>query len=240
MRKFKTSLRERHHGRSRRRTHAAPLASILAGLYLASGPAFALDFQADFRNSTYQVVAGDTFSDLLAQHQTETLIQANTTAGLENISTSVHAGGVTSNYSMLLQTTLEVGVAGEYTFQVGTDWGRGGAAALIDNDTASIVSERVLTDDVWWAYDWSNSDVFTTVFDFEVGDSYTLAWVGFEGCCGGSTTLRFSIDGGAYLPLTSPNVEMHIVPEPSIATLVMLGLAGLALRTAGARRRIAS
>ena len=218
--------------RVRRTTrHAKPIPLLAAALLacVATSPALALDFQADFRNSTYQVVAGDTFSDLLAQHQSETLIQANTTTGLENISTSVYAAGVTNDYSMLMQTTLDIGVAGEYTFQVGTDWGRGGAAALIDNGTGTIVSERVITDDIWWGYDWSNADVFTTTFDFEVGDSYTLAWVGFEGCCGGSTTLRFSIDGGDYVPFTTPNVNHQIVPEPSTAMLTMLGLVGLGL-----------
>lgn len=45
--------------------------------------------------------------------------------------------------------------------------------------------------------------MFETTFDFTVGDSYTLAWVGFEDCCGGSTTLRFSVDGGAFQDLTS-------------------------------------
>ena len=195
---------------------------------LAATSLYALDFQVDFRSSTYQTVAGDTFSDLLAQHESEALIQSNVTTGLGDISTSVYGAGVTSNYSTLMSTTLTVGVAGEYTFQVGTDWGRGGATALIDNATDSIIFERVIADDIWWAYDWNNSDVFTTTFDFEVGDSYTLAWVGFEGCCGGSSTLRFSIDGGTYVPLTSPNIDPVVIPEPNPATLILSGLSILA------------
>ena len=75
---------------------------------------------------------------------------------------------------------------------------------------------------------WNNSDVFTTTFDFTAGDSYTIAWVGFEGCCGGSSTLRFAVDGGDYQPLTSPNIELALVPEPNTAMLLMLGLLGLA------------
>lgn len=196
-----------------------------------SSTASALDFQVDFRDSSYQVAAGDAFSDLLAQHQGESLIQSNTTTGLENISTSVHAGGVNRDYSILMQTTLDIGHTGQYTFQVGTDWGRGGATALIDNASGSVLYERVITDDLWWNNDWSNPDVFTTTFDFTVGDSYTLAWIGFEGCCGGSSTLRFSVDGGAFLPLTSPNIDpLLAVPEPTTGLLFLLGLAGLAGR----------
>lgn len=213
--------------RSTRRAVVLLLVLIVAPV-LTAGPAIALDFQVDFRSSTYQVVAGDTFADLLAQHQGEASIQSNTTTGLENISTQVYANGVTRDYSVLMQTTLAIGVGGQYTFQVGTDWGRGGATALIDNDTGTIVSERVITDDIWWGYDWNDPDVFTTVFDFEAGDSYTIAWVGFEGCCGGSSTLRFSVDGGAYQPLTSPNIDPLLVPEPGTALLEMLGLAALA------------
>lgn len=197
------------------------------------GVARALDFQVDFVSSTYQVQAGDTFSDLLLEHQSGVAIQSNVTNSLENISTAVHAAGVNRDYSQLMSTTIEVGIAGTYTFQVGTDWGRGGAAALIDDSNGQIVSERVITDDVWWAYNWNNPDVFTTTFDFAVGDSYTLMWVGFEGCCGGSTTLRFSVDGAAYQPLTESNLQPFVVPEPGPLLLLGLGLAGLSF---GAQR----
>lgn len=141
------------------RTPASRLATIMAWtiavMLVSATTAGALSFQADFRNSTYDTQVGDTFSDLLAQHQSETLIQANVTTGLEGISTAAYAGGVNRDYSILLSTTLDVGTNGTYTFQVGTDWGRGGATALIDNSTGSIVSERVIDDDVWWANDWT-------------------------------------------------------------------------------------
>jgi len=212
-------------------------AFVIFLLALLASPATALDFQVDFRSSTYQAQVGDTFSDLLAQHQSEALIQSNITSGLENISTAVHGGGVTNNYSQLMSVTLDVATPGQYQFQVGTDWGRGGATALIDNSDASILYERVISDDVWWANDWNNSDVFTTTFDFALGDSYTLIWVGYEGCCGGSTTIRFSIDDAPYAPLPAANITPHVIPEPSTALLFSLGLAGLANGRVGVQGR---
>lgn len=203
--------------------------ALLIGLLGIPSDAAALSFQADFVSSTYQVQTGDSFSDLLLEHQSGTSIQANVTTGLEDISTAVYAAGVTTDYSISMSTTLDVGVSGTYTFQVGTDWGRGGGTALIDNASGSIVSEQVLTGDIWWNNDWSNPDVFTTTFDFQAGDSFTLMWVGFEGCCGGSSTVRFSIDGAAFQPLTQPNLEpFAVIPEPTPALLLGLGLLGLA------------
>lgn len=235
---------------ARRSTHATStvgtvglMAACIVGLVAAASTimsasnAHAVDFQVDFRSSTYQVMAGDTFSDLLAQHQSESLIQSNTTTGLEDISTSVYAAGVNRDYSVFMGVTLDVAVAGQYTFQVGTDWGRGGATALIDNNTGSILSERVIADDLWWGQNWNDPDVFTTTFDFAAGDDISLVWVGFEGCCGGTSTIRFSVDGSAFTPLTDPAIApfVSIVPEPTTALMMALGLGGLA--TVGPRRK---
>ncbi|HPG25898.1 MAG: CCXG family PEP-CTERM protein [Spirochaetaceae bacterium] len=218
-----------------RAPHTAGTSPRLAGLliaglllFLAPASASALAFQADFVSSTYQVGAGDTFADLLAVHQSSPVIQSTTTTGLENISTAVYAAGVTSNYSILLQVDMTLAVAGTYTFQVGTDWGRGGGMALVDNATNTILSEMVRTDDVWWANDWNNPDVFQTTFSLAAGDSYSILWVGFEGCCGGTSTVRFSVDGGAFAPLTDTNFQPYVVPEPSVAVLLGLGLGLLA------------
>jgi hypothetical protein len=203
-------------------------AVLVAALTLHAHAAEALSFRADFVRSTYQTQVGDTYADLLLAHQSGTPIQSTVTTGLAGISTSIYGGGVNNNYSILLTTSFEVSVAGSYTFQVGTDWGRGGAAALIDTTTGSVLSERVITDDVWWNFDWNNPDVFTTTSTFSVGDRATLVWVGFEGCCGGSSTIRFSVDGGAYQSLNQANFASYtVIPEPSVALLVGLGLTGL-------------
>jgi hypothetical protein len=213
------------------------LASL--ALLLGAASAHALSFRADFRNSTYQTQASDTFSSLLAAHQAGSLIKSTVTTGLENISTAVYASGVTQNYSILMTTSFQVAVAGTYTFQVGTDWGRGGAAALLDGTTGSVLSQRVMTGDIWWNNDWNNSSVFTTTSTFTAGQNVTLSWVGFEGCCGGSSTIRFSVDGNAFQALSAANFQPYtvaVVPEPTTALLFGLGLFGLSLAGTRASR----
>ena len=206
---------------ARRRASARLLSCVLL---LASSSAEAISFDVSFVNSTYQVQSGDTYADLLAEHNAGSLIQLTQVDALVDISTSVYAAGVTRNYSMMMSTTLEFTQAATYTFQVGTDWGFGGVAAVLDATDGSLVSEYVRTDDIWWDLDWAHEDVFTTSIDAEVGDRFTFAWIGFEGCCGGSSTLRFSVDGDPFEDLSETNIQPYAVPEPSTALLCSGGL----------------
>lgn len=211
---------------------ALPLA--VAGLLLAPAGARALSFQADFTSTTYQVTAGDGYADLLAAHLAGTPLASVTRTGLEGVSAQIEAG-VGTNYSIRLTAVLPVAVAGLYEFQVGADWGRGGVAAILDTATGTVLDEYVRTDDIWWANDWNNPDVFTTSLALAAGTSYTLVWLGFEGCCAGVTTIRFSFEGAPFQTLNELNVEPYVVPEPGVGLLVGLGLAALGGRRLPAR-----
>ena len=194
------------------------------------GLATAIDFQVEFVESTYTAQPGDSFADLIAEHAAGTLIQSTLTDGLEDISATEFAAGANGDYGVLLTTLVTFTQAGTYTFQVGTDWGRGGGAAAIDPATGEVLSEMVLSEDLSWDEDWDHPDVFTTTLEVEAGETYTLAWVGFEGCCGGTTTIRFSADGVTFEVLTDEGLAPHAVPEPGTGLLLALGLCVLAAK----------
>jgi hypothetical protein len=212
------------------------IGAVAAALISVPSLAAALSFQVDFHDSTYQVTGGDTYASLLAQHQSETVISSNTLDALDGISAPLYAG-VNNNYSLLMTTSVTAQVTATYTFQVGTDWGRGGAAIVIDNGTGTVLDEFVTTDNIWWDNDWNNPDVFTTMVDLDAGDSYTLGWIGFEGCCGGPATIRFSFEGAAFENTDSGSGDPFIItnPEPGTGLLVWLGLALMSSRRRNVR-----
>lgn len=212
---------------SRRRN----LSVLLAGtLLLGSSSAFAkhVVFDVSFTSSTYATQVGDTFSDLLSEHLAGTSIGNTTVAdGLAGVDTQLYANATRRDYSVLMTTTLNIGQEGNYRFQIGADWGRGGGAALID-ESGVIVQEQVVTDDIWWSYNWNHGDVITSDYYLTEG-IWTLAWVGFEGCCAGSSTVRFEFNNAGFQSLSFDTIGPYVVPVPASAWMMLSGLAGLTL-----------
>jgi len=208
---------------------------LFFGVTLSSSSATALSFQVDFRQSSYQVVGGDTFDDLMLEHASGSLISSNILQAAEGISSSVYAGNISGDYSLLISTDIVVAAGGTFELQIGTDWGRGGGGRVVNNDNSNVLYDYVTTDDIWWANNWNHADVISTgPMVLTAGSSYTLAWVGFEGCCAGSATIRYSYNGGAFQTLEESTFDPLIVPAPEPGTALLLGL-GLLLMSLGRR-----
>lgn len=198
-------------------------------------------FDVVFTDSTYRVTNTDTFSDLLSQHNAASVISSTSITAMQGIDTLLYAGNISGDYSVLMSTTLDIKTAGSYEFQVGTDWGRGGGVALFDTDSGSLLQETVDHTDIWWGYNWGHSDVISTTYNL-TESKYTIMWLGFEGCCAGSSTVRFAFDGGAYSTLDMTNIAPYVVPIPASSYLFassLVGLIGLN-RTRKDRNRTAS
>lgn len=211
------------------------LLTISAFSFLAfSSLANAVTYDIEFTRSSYQTQATDSFSDLAAAHNAGQLINRLSVDGFNNIGTKASINGDARNHSIMLTTSFYVRENTQYDFQVGADWGRGGGIAIINADTNTVVSEQVINQDVWWNNSWNNSDVISSNFDFTPGN-WTVQWIGFEGCCSGTTSIRYSENGGAYAALTSDNflpifVKPAEVPVPGAVVLFSSALALLVAR----------
>ena len=100
-------------------------------------------------------------------------------------------------------------------WQLGADWGRGGVLYA--------ENYRLVPGDTWWAYNWNNPQVIS----FRTSGSGRLGLLGFEGCCGGGMSLRYSTDNRQTWNIAA-------VPEPG--TLALLGMS-LAAVGFGVRRK---
>lgn len=205
------------------------LVAILFSGLLNTAAALNLSLDVVFTDSTYQVNGTDTFSDLLAAHNAANIISTTNVNALSGVDTSVYAGNISGNYSVLMMATLDIALAGSYEFRVGADWGRGGGVALFDTAANTLLSEYVDASDIWWANNWNNSDVISTTYALSQNE-YTIMWLGFEGCCAGSSTIQFAYNGGAFNTLNTTNLTPHVVPIPASIYLLAAAIAVLARR----------
>lgn len=197
-----------------------------AGVFSSFASAYELTYSS--RGSSYQVTGNESATDLLDEFHSSSPIYCDQTAiaDFTMINSAVTCGSGNSNLDDLVELTFDLATDADFRFEIGTDWGRGGA--VIVNGALNYIT----TDDIWWGYNWNNGDVIGNDLSLTAGLN-TIQWIGFEGCCNGSRSIRFSVDGGAYQALTGDNIaayEATAVPGPSTALLLLLGVFGFRWR----------
>ncbi len=197
----------------------------VAGLVLALGPmaahAVIIDnIGMEVRSTSAGVVPGtDTVLDVIGKFEAGSLVCSVSLAAIDLVGSSQTCGGPNSNIATLF--SLSVSGFDGVLWQLGADWGRGGVAYFDTNPLGGASTGNNL----WWNYDWTNS---AGVFQISTAGggtgTYTLNFLGFEDCCGGPMSLRYSSDGGQTWTIAAVTV-----PEPGTLALFGLGLLGLGL-----------
>lgn len=186
----------------------------------------ALTFAIGAHSASASLIIGDISQDIVHSGYSYTgggisAAEAAFDAGSAACSSSLTSVNLVSpcrnrNYGQKI--SIELSNYGTTWFELGTDWGRGGIIYIENGSYVDVLG------DIWWGYDWDDA------FSFYLNGNYsgTLTLLGFEGCCGGATSLRYSTDGR-----DSWNIAAINVPEAGTLGLLFLGTLGLLL----ARRR---
>ena len=194
----------------------ATAALVIAGAAQA-GPVYIHDINMEVRESTYSVTGLETVPSILAEFGGGNLVCNVGLAEVNLVGSVQTCGGPNGDIATLI--TIDFSQSSNTHWQIGPDWGRGGM--IWRQDATSYV------DDYWWGQNWNNTG---EVITYQTGGSGVLSFLGFEGCCGGPMSIRYSSDQGNSWTTAAVNVS-----EPG--TLALLGLGLLAM---GARRRAKS
>lgn len=115
-------------------------------------------------------------------------------------------GGSNGNFGWCVSGLVEVtpATAGNWGFRYGADFGRGG-----DLKVAGVVLEEQWNDDLWWAFNFNNTNE-----TLEGTITLTPGWhryeaVGFEGCCDGAVGWQARRPGGAWQDMNTTNFSMR-------------------------------
>ncbi|MFK8051699.1 MAG: CCXG family PEP-CTERM protein [Woeseiaceae bacterium] len=170
------------------------------------------------RTSNYVVTGSETASTLLSEfYSSGSEVCSTTVAAIDNVGSSQTCGGPNRNIATLFNINIDA--SGPLRFQFGGDWGRGGVIFGRNGINGTV---GPYAEDVWWNRDWSNSDVIG--FTLTRAATGTISLLGFEGCCGGGMSLRYSADDGETW-----NIVASTVPAPGSLALIGLGLLGLGM-----------
>lgn len=193
-----------------------------SALALAVAPAQAFEIDYSVHSSSYQVNGSETAAQLVSAFNASSPVVCDgmSLTGFTNISSNSLCGGGNSDLAFRIDLGFNLGESQDISFRAGMDWGRGGGVIADDN----LV--YLTTDDIWWSYNWSNSDVFTITDTFAAG-SHEVSWIGFEGCCNGMSSLQFKVGSGEWMDLNATNfAEFESTIGPSVpvppALLLML------------------
>lgn len=110
-----------------------------------------------------------------------------------------------SNFAAYSETYFEVkaGETGQWSFRYGADFGRGGGL-YVDG----VALQEKWTDNLWWAYNWGNTNEILQGSIFLTAGYHKLEVIGFEDCCDGGITVQFQKPGDIFKSYSDANINV--------------------------------
>jgi len=107
-------------------------------------------------------------------------------------------GGPNRNIAYMFRASFYTQGGYNWRFRIGSDFGRGGLGLL---DGRQIVSR--LGQNLWWRYRWQSRKVMTTPWRRLGRGRHLLEFLGFEGCCDGSASIQYQLNGGRWKSMST-------------------------------------